>query len=153
MTGAACYNREVRLRSAAAYASLALFVVTSVGFFARKAANEVRTVTLWAPRSVVPPDVRKQIAVIRSKIPCGAPLVYVDPKIDQWVFGVWKRTFHPVNNLVSAVGEAELAAVRRQYGMKYALIVGDAPDWVRFEPLAALGGYPGTAPVVLGALE
>jgi hypothetical protein len=150
---APCYTANVRFRAIVAHAGLALFVTSGVYFFAIRAADEVKVVFTWAPRKVVPAKVVEQIAEIRSKIPCGAALAYVDPNQDHWHFGVWKRALHPGNILVPAGAEAELMAAREQLGVRYVLAVGDRPGWLRIQPLASLGGYPGGAPAVLGSLE
>jgi hypothetical protein len=115
--------------------------------------SEIRTVFRDAPRRVIAPEIRAQVAALKTRMPAGAPILYFDqfPR-DHWRSRLWQRAFYPVRLIIlereKASERPPLETLRRLYSARFALAVGNPPEDPGFAWHEALPPVPGASSTV-----
>lgn len=123
-------------------------------------AREVRIAFRDAWPSVFPGEFRGGLIAVQAAVPAGAAFLVVcdegkNPGVG-WYARLWQRGLYPRNPVVVVTDDfrpQRLAEIRRRYGLRYAISIGDPPFDPGFRWHRDLGVVTGSLRMWFGEIE
>jgi len=128
---------------------VAALLVLGIGYLigARSLYQEWRLDFKWAPPTALPPEMSRNVAAIRSRMPDRSVIFYIQDPPDYWLSGLWQAALFPSRVVVvSGVGDlrsGRFAGLLAE-GPRFAISAGRPPSdpGLRWSiPLSSLSGF------------
>ena len=146
------------LRRGIAYCLAAIFLLALAQAGTRAAVKQLRS-SIESYRShnrLIPVGVERGAAYVRSQMPPDSPLLLVVSEPDAWADGLWQRALYP--NPIFLVYKEDLGTpedheLRRKYGIRFAVSIGNPPLNPAFRWQRPLPDWTGAGQVAFGEVE